>query len=104
MLTLDEAYSCEDDVALARMHALADYWLAKYKIRTTWNGTKARIEGKVLKVKFEGDIAVESGSVSAQVKAGFLAEKLGGKKYVQRKVREYLDLSVSLEELQARAR
>lgn len=104
MLTLDEPYSCEDDVALARMHALADYWLAKYQIVTTWSGAKATIRGKVLKVKFDGNIAVENGSVSAQVEAGFLAEKLGGKKYVQRKVREYLDPSVSLEELQARAK
>ena len=104
MLTLDEPYDCADDVALARMHALADYWLAKYKIETRWTGTKASIRGKVLKVKFDGNIAVENGSVSAEVKAGFLAEKLGGKKYVQRKVREYLDPGVSLEELQARAK
>ena len=104
MLTLDESYSCSDDDALERMHALAEYWLAKYQIVTTWSGAKATIRGKVMKVKFDGKLAVEKGHITAEVDAGFLAEKLGGKKYVQRKVREYLDPTTSLEELRARAK
>ncbi len=104
MLTLDEPYTCDDDAALARMHALADYWYAKYKIETTWTGTTGTMRGRVLKVKFDAKIAVGNGRVWAEVDAGFLAEKLGGKKYVVGKVRDYLDPSVSLEDLEARAR
>ena len=41
--------------------------------------------------------------VHADVDAGFLAEKLGGRKYVEGKLEDYLNPARSLEELQARA-
>jgi hypothetical protein len=53
-------------------------------------------------VKFEGRVRVGDGRLVADVKAGFLAEKLGGRQYVERKLEDYLDPKRSLEELRAR--
>ena len=44
----------------------------------------------------------EAGEVRAEVQVGWLADKLGGPAYVERKVDEYLDPATSLASLQAR--
>lgn len=40
--------------------------------------------------------------LTGEFKVGFLAEKLGGRAYVERKLGEYLDPKISLEDLKAR--
>ena len=45
---------------------------------------------------------MEAQRLTADIDAGFLAERLGGKAYVEGKVNEYLDPKQTLEQLKAR--
>jgi len=99
---LDYPYSLEEDDALARLKALADYWQKKHGVKATWDGTDVHFDGRVKGVRFDGKVSIGGGRVYADVKTGFLAEKLGGKAYVKRKLADYLDPSNSIEELRSR--
>ncbi len=103
-MRLERTYPMPDEEALDRAKALTEYWSAKHGVKTSWTGASARIDGNVKGVRFDGTIEVRAGRLVADIKAGFLAEKLGGKKYVEGKLDVYLDPSKSLEELRARAR
>ena len=99
---LDFPYQLNDDEALDRLRALSDYWLAKHRIAARWEGSDVFFDGKVKGVKFNGKVSIGGGRVHADVKTGFLAEKLGGKAYVKGKLEDYLDPAKSLDELRAR--
>jgi hypothetical protein len=101
-LDLPHTFSVEE--AVARVRALTDYWDTKYGSRTTWTGSGAKISGKVKGISFDGDFRLEAARLLAEVKVGFLAEKIGGKAYVERKLTEYLSPSASLDELRARVK
>jgi hypothetical protein len=101
-MKLDQPHSFSLEEAVARLRALTDYWEKKYGVRTEWQGDTAHIKGKVKGVSFDGTFGVKPTLLAAEVKVGFLAEKLGGKDYVQRKLTEYLDPKNSLEALQSR--
>ncbi|RLB57165.1 MAG: hypothetical protein DRJ42_01210 [Deltaproteobacteria bacterium] len=102
MMHLDRPYEFDDDEARTRLRALADYWHAKHGIAATWTEDEVTLSGRVKGVKFEGRVQIGGGHVKAEVKAGFLAEKLGGRHYVQRKLDDYLDPAKTIEALQAR--
>ena len=99
---LEQTYDFEDDEALLRRRALSDYWHVKHGILTTWDGASGRLRGRKMGVKYDARVVVGGGKVTAQVDAGFLAEKLGAPGYVERKVADYLDPAHSLEALRAR--
>jgi len=99
---LDYPYSLDEDDALARLKALADYWQKKHGVKATWEGNDVHFDGKVKGVRFDGKVTIGGGRVYANVKTGFLAEKLGGKAYVKGKLADYLDPSNSIEELRSR--
>jgi hypothetical protein len=101
-MKLERTYDLDDDDALARLHALTDYWAKKYGIRANWSGSTVALEGKALGVKFQGEVRMGSGRIAADVDAGFLAEKLGARRYVESKLDDYLSTSNSLESLRAR--
>lgn len=103
MMNLERRYSFQDDQAVARLVALTDYWHRNYGLTATWTGSACHVHGKVKGVKFDARVTVTGGLVRADVDAGFLAEKLGGRKYVEGKLEDYLNPARSLEELQARA-
>lgn len=102
MMHLDQPYSHTDEEAVARLVALTDYWVAAHGLKVSWDGGTATIKGRVKGVKFDGEVLVGGGHVKADVQAGFLAEKLGGRRYVEGKLADYLDPANSLEELRAR--
>jgi hypothetical protein len=87
---------------LERLKALTDYWNKKYAIGSTWTGGTVRLKGKIMGVSFDGTVNVTEGRIEANVDAGFLAEKLGGKKYVEGKLDTYLDPAHSIDALRAR--
>jgi len=101
-MILEHAYTIDDADAVARLHCLADYWYAKHGVKARWEGSDVFFDGKVMGVSFSGKVQIRGGRVHADVKAGFLAEKLGAKSYVQRKLTDYLDPSRTVEELRAR--
>jgi len=98
----ERTYDLDEEEALARLHALTDYWSRRHGINASWNGNEVSLSGKVKGVKFDGQVRVGGGRIAAEVHAGFLAEKLGGRQYIERKLADYLDTNHSLEELQAR--
>ena len=102
-MVLDRQHNFEYEEALDRVRALTTYWHVKYGVQSRWNDATASVEGKVKGVKFKGNIRVEPKRIFADIKAGLLAEKLGGRKYVEDKLVEYLDPQISLESLKARA-
>ncbi len=102
MLTLTRRYTMPDEEALARLHALSDYWAARHGLLIAWEGQNVHLTGKVLGVRFDGRVVIGDGALEATVKAGFLAEKLGGKAYVARKLDDYLDPQNSVASLEAR--
>ncbi len=89
--------------ALERLQALTEYWVAKHGLSASWNGSEGQVSGKVKGVKFSGVLKVGDGAVTADVKAGFLAEKLGGRQYVEGKIADYLDGKHSVADLRARS-
>jgi hypothetical protein len=102
MINLERRYSFQDDQALERLTALTDYWRRKHGLTCSWTGSDCHIHGKSMGVKFDARVSVAGGRVRADVEAGFLAEKLGGRKYVEGKLDDYLDPARSLDELRAR--
>ena len=94
------ALSLED--ATARIKSLTLYWDTKYGTTTTWNGNNARIKGRVRGIKFDGTFFVELHQLEGDIKVGFLAERIGGRGYVERKLKQYLDPDTSLATLQAK--
>ncbi|MEM9068678.1 MAG: polyhydroxyalkanoic acid system family protein [Myxococcota bacterium] len=101
MMVLDSPYDCDDAEALERMLALSAYWDRKYGVRMNWEGSTATLDGRTKGVKYKGIVKVGAGRVYAEIDAGFLAEKLGGRKYVEKKVRQYLDPQKTVAELRS---
>ena len=100
-MKLQYPHAFTPEEAQARIRALTDYW-TKYGIQSSWNGDSAQISGKVKGVSFSGTLRLAPGALTGEVKVGFLAEKLGGRAYVERKLAEYLDPKITLTELQSR--
>lgn len=88
--------------ATERAAALTAYWDKRYGTKTVWSGPTARISGKVRGIKFDGTFTVGAGTLDADVKVGFLAEKMGGKQYVEGKLDDYFNPSTPLETLKAK--
>jgi hypothetical protein len=101
-MKLEKDHPFDKDEAVARIRALTDYWDTRHGTSTTWTGDSARITGKVKGVSFDGHFTVEDRRLLADVKVGFLAEMIGGKAYVVRKLDDYLNPDNTLESLQAR--
>lgn len=102
-MKVDLTHSFSKDEAVARLQALTSYWSNRYGVKSSWNGDSAHVAGKVSGVKFEGEFTVQASRVVGDVRAGFLAEKLGGKRYVEEKIAQYLDPKTSLESLKTGA-
>jgi hypothetical protein len=101
-MKLDKPHGYSQEEAVARIRALTDYWDTKHGTRTVWDGNRAHIKGRVKGISFDGTFSVLDNRLDAEVKVGFLAEKIGGKSYVLRKLDDYLDPNNSLEELRSR--
>ncbi len=101
-MKLEHRHSFTQEEAVARIKALTDYWSKKYGVQCDWQADSAHIKGNVKGVSFDGTFDLKPSLLAAEVKVGFLAERLGGKAYVERKLTEYLDPKNSLDSLKAR--
>jgi len=92
----------EQQEALDRVRALTDYWSIRHGVNVEWKGNVATVAGKAKGISFSGHFVVDEKMLSASMKVGFLAERLGGRSYVEGKLRDYLNPANSLETLRAR--
>ena len=103
MLTLERPYSHSDEDARERLRALTEYWSTKHGLTIEWESeSEVHLSGRVMRVSFDGRVTVKDGLIRANVDAGRLAEKLGARGYVERKLNNYLDPANSLESLRAK--
>ena len=91
------------DDATARVRALTDYWDAQYGTRTDWYGNTGTISGRVLGLSFWARFIIDGGRLHGELRVSPLAVRMGGRKYLKRKLDQYMDPDVSLDELRARA-
>jgi hypothetical protein len=101
-MRLEFSYGYELQEAMDRVRALTDYWGAKYGVQTDWTARAAKISGKVRGASFAGDVSFEPGRAVAEMKVSMLAEMLGGRAYVERKMKEYLDPANAIAALRSR--
>ena len=101
-MKIQQPHALTQEDATARMKSLTLYWDTKYGTRTTWDDSHAHIIGRVRGIKFDGTFDVEPHQLCGDIKVGFLAERIGGRGYVERKLQQYFDPNTSLETLQAK--
>ena len=70
MMTEDFYHMTEDfyhqltrDEVLERLRALGDYWSAHYNVQTRWEGFICHIRGRVLGIRFRGQVSIEQDRV-----------------------------------------
>lgn len=98
-MEITKEHNFSQDEAKSRIELLLAYWKDKYGLAYTWTDQKATVNGKVKGIEFDGSLEVESARVCADIDVGFLAEKLGGRQYVEHKVDTYLDAAKDLDAL-----
>ena len=91
----------EVEEAVARLHALTDYWDAQYNTSTEWEGSTGVISGVVLGLGFEARFHVGPGRLHGSLRVSRLAVAMGGRGYLKRKLDHYMDPRVPLPELVA---
>ena len=99
MMKEDFYHSLRREDARARLQALGEYWGAHYNVHTEWDGYRATIRGKVLGIRFHGLVTINLDHVRGELFSGFWGARLGGRGYLLRKLKVYLDPHHSLEEL-----
>lgn len=102
-MKIDLPHQLDQQEATARVAALTHYWDTKYGTHTTWTDNNARINGRVRGLKFDGTFEVLDRRLTALIKVSFLAERIGGRGYVERKLQDYLNPDTKLEALRARS-
>jgi hypothetical protein len=102
-MKIEKNYTFERDEALSRIQALTDYW-KRHGVVSDWRDNSVKISGRIKGIKLNASVTVDDKRLYGEVKVGFLAEKLGGSQYVERKLGEYLDPNTSVEALQEKAR
>lgn len=98
-MKIERKHSFSVEEARSRMEALTEYWHSKYGIRPEWSGNIGRAKGKVKGISFDARVDVGPTAVLCDADVGFLAEKLGARAYVEKKLDEYLDPKKPVAEL-----
>lgn len=94
-------YRMQRHEVLARLRVLTEYWDSHYGTRTSWHGFAGHISGKVLGIRFYGEVTIDEGVVHGELKKGQIGAKIGGRGYVLRKLETYLDPARSVDDLRA---
>jgi len=98
-MEISKEHGFSQEEAKSRIELLLAYWKEKYGLSYTWTEQKATVNGKVKGIEFDGSLEVGDARVFADIDVGFLAEKLGGRQYVEHKVDTYLDASTDVDAL-----
>jgi len=93
-------YKVTEADALARLHALGEYFGNKHGIKVTWDGDKkASFDGKYLVVRIEGDLTLEPGVVHFKGKDPGSLWRKKASSYIEEKLAMYLDPATPLDQL-----
>jgi hypothetical protein len=95
-------HSLGREEAVERIRALTDYWDAQYKTRTSWTENEGDISGRVLGLSFRAHFVIDRDRLHGTLRVSPLAVKMGGRQYLRYKLDEYMDPSVSVDELRSR--
>jgi putative polyhydroxyalkanoate system protein len=91
MMKIDRTHSFSIDEARSRLEALTSYWQTRYGIKPQWSGNSLRCKGSVKGIDFDARMDVVDTKVHCEADVGWLAERLGARAYIEKKLDEYLD-------------
>jgi hypothetical protein len=96
MMKIDRTHSFSIEEARSRLEALTTYWQTKYGITPRWSGNTLRCTGSVRGIDFDAKMDVAEKGITCEADVGWLAERLGARAYIEKKLGEYLDASKPL--------
>ena len=99
MMRIERTHSFSPEEAKNRLQALTNYWKNKYGVQPEWSGTTLRCKGEVRGIKFDARMTMDGNRISCEADVGWLAEKLGARSYIEKKLDEYLDPKRALADL-----
>jgi len=99
MMKIDRTHPFSIDEARQRLEALTTYWKTKHGIRPEWSGNTLRVKGSVKGIDFDAKMVIDDKAVKCEADVGWLAERLGARAYIEKKLNEYLDPSKKPESL-----
>ena len=85
--------------AKARLTALGEYLNHKHGISVVWNGDQAAVKGKYMVVSIEGSLLFRGQTAVFEGKDPGFLWRGKAKEYLQRKLTQYLDPTITIEEL-----
>jgi putative polyhydroxyalkanoate system protein len=91
MMKIDRSHSFSIEEARSRLEALTTFWQTRYGIRPQWSGNTLRCKGSVKGIDFDAKMDVAEKRIQCEAEVGWLAERLGARSYIERKLAEYLD-------------
>ncbi|RMH43843.1 MAG: hypothetical protein D6689_04105 [Deltaproteobacteria bacterium] len=99
-MKLEFPHSLPKAEARARLEALGEYLTNRHHIDVTWNGDRATFSGRFKKVvKIRGELSLGDGIARFEGDDPGFAWRGQAKKYIQRKLNEYLDANTPLDAL-----
>jgi putative polyhydroxyalkanoate system protein len=93
MMRIDRNHAFSVEEARSRLEALTTYWQTKYGIKPEWSGNTLRCKGSVKGIDFDAKMDIAEKLVKCEAEVGWLAERLGARAYIEKKLAEYLDAS-----------
>ncbi len=99
MMKIDRNHSFSVEEARSRLEALTTYWQTKYGIEPQWSGNTLRCKGSVKGIDFDAKMDILDRVVKCEADVGWLAERLGARAYIEKKLNEYLDPGKKVEAL-----
>jgi hypothetical protein len=93
MMKIDRRHTFSIEEVRSRLEALISHWQTKYGVKPQWSGNTLRCKGSVKGIDFDARMDVTEGIIKCEADVGWLAERLGARAYIERKLGEYLDPS-----------
>jgi hypothetical protein len=99
-MRIDYSHPFSIDDARTRLEALGDYLNNRHGIKIGWDDPNtASFNGKYLVVHIEGEMKLGEGMVKLRGKDPGMLWRKKAKKYLERKLSEYLDPAIPIDDL-----
>ncbi|MFN0061709.1 MAG: polyhydroxyalkanoic acid system family protein [Myxococcaceae bacterium] len=99
MLTFETSHSLSKAAARERVEALLRHWATKYGVQVAWEGDRVGVRGNVMGVALDAKLEISDARVFGQGTDPGLLLRGQARKYIERKLGEYLSPQASLESL-----